>query len=131
MTEYATLARAPLFVPAVGNYYKGMLTVAPLQFGGHSRVPAGRDVHEALAAHFGAIANGFVELMPLGDFDRSAALDPKANNGTNRLSLTVVANDARQQVAILAVYDNLGKGAAGGAVQNLNLMIGADPATGL
>jgi len=131
MTEYATLARDPLFVPSVGDYYKGMLTVLPLQLGTLKKVPTGAEIHAALADHFAAIPGGFVEIAPLADFARSASLEPEANNGTNKLTLTVCANDARAQVAIIGVYDNLGKGASGGAVQNLNLMIGADPATGL
>ncbi len=131
MTAYATLGREPLFVPAVGDYYKGMLTVVPLRLDILPKAVGGADIHAALAAHFAAIPDGFVELAPLADFDKSATLDPEANNGSNRLTLTVCANDARQQVAVLAVYDNLGKGASGGAVQNLNLMMGVDPAMGL
>lgn len=131
MTEYAGLNRAPLFVPSVGDYYKGMLTVVPLALGGLERVPMGRDIHAVLAEHLDGIPQSFVALSPLADFDRSETLDPEANNGSNTLTLTVCANDSRAQVAILAVYDNLGKGASGGAVQNLNLMIGAEPGTGL
>jgi N-acetyl-gamma-glutamyl-phosphate reductase len=52
-------------------------------------------------------------------------------NDTNRLRLHVFANDARAQAAIIAVYDNLGKGASGAAVQNLNLMLGVDQTTSL
>ena len=131
MKAYTMLARDPLFVPAVGDYYRGMLTVLPLQLGALARVPTGAEIHAALAEHLAAISGSFVELAPRGDIDKADSLDPEANNGTNKLTLTVCANDARQQVAIVAVYDNLGKGASGGAVQNLNLMIGADPATGL
>ncbi len=131
MTAYGKLAHDPLFVPAVGNYYKGMLTVLPLQLSQLPHPPTGADIHAALAAHFAAIPNSFVALAPLADFDRAATLEPEANNGTNRLTLTVCANDARRHVAVVAVYDNLGKGASGGAVQNLNLMMGVDPATGL
>lgn len=131
MQAYGRLSSAPLFVPAVGDYYKGMLTVLPLRLDGLTRPLSGKDIHAVLAAHLAGIPDSFVELAPLADFDRAATLDPQANNGTNKLILTVCANDTRQQVAVLAVYDNLGKGASGGAVQNLNLMIGVDPATGL
>ncbi|MBU1175723.1 MAG: N-acetyl-gamma-glutamyl-phosphate reductase [Alphaproteobacteria bacterium] len=131
MTLYGTLARDPLFVPAVGDYYKGMLTVLPLQLGALDIVPKGADIHAALADHFTAIPGSFVRLAPLLDVARMAEIEPEANNGNNWLTLYVCASDARAQVAVIAVYDNLGKGASGGAVQNLNLMIGADPATGL
>ncbi len=56
------------------------------------------------------------------------ALNPQVNNNTNNMRLNVFANDARGQVVLMAIYDNLGKGASGAAVQNLNLMIGADEA---
>ena len=131
MTQYATLARDPLFVPAVGDYYKGMLTSLPLQLGALPGTPKGADIHAAIADHFAAIPGSFVTVAPLADFAKSEALEPQANNGTNWLTLYVTANDDRAQAAVFAVYDNLGKGASGGAVQNLNLMIGADPATGL
>ena len=131
MRQYATLQRDPLFVPAVGDYYKGMLTSLPLQLGALPKAITGADLHEVLSAHFDAIPDSFVKLAPLADFAKSAEIEPEANNGTNALTLYVCANDARQQAVLLAVYDNLGKGASGGAVQNLNLMMGVDPATGL
>jgi N-acetyl-gamma-glutamyl-phosphate reductase len=74
---------------------------------------------------------GFVEVAPLSEAERLADLDPQMFNGTNTLRLHVFGNDATGQVALVAVYDNLGKGASGAAVQNLNLMIGADPKAGL
>lgn len=126
MKAYATLTRDPLFVPAVGDFYKGMVVAVPLQ-----DAPKGHDLHAALADHYTSIPDGFVTVAPLADFDKSAAIEPQANNGTNTMTLYVCANDARAQAVVLAVYDNLGKGASGAAVQNLNLMIGADPAAGL
>ncbi len=131
MKEYALLAHEPLFVPAVGDYYRGMLTALPLPLSTLPKVPTGADIHAVLAAHFAAIPDGFVSLDPLADFDKSETLDPEANNNTNWLTLTVCANDTRRQAVILAIYDNLGKGASGGAVQNLNLMMGVAPGMGL
>ena len=64
---------------------------------------------------------GFVEVAPLGD---TSGLDPERYNDTNRMRLHVFANDKTAQAALIAVYDNLGKGASGAAVQNLNLMLG-------
>ncbi|WP_299817944.1 N-acetyl-gamma-glutamyl-phosphate reductase [uncultured Roseibium sp.] len=130
MGEYALLDTAPLFTPSVGNYYKGMLTVLPLNLAGLDKVPTGKQLHDALADHF-AGPDGFVDVAPLEALDRAEQLDPQALNDTNRLRLHVFANDARAQAAILAVYDNLGKGASGAAVQNLNLMLGVDQATSL
>ncbi len=60
-----------------------------------------------------------------------AALDPESLNNTNRMRLFVFGNKDRQQARMIAVLDNLGKGASGAAVQNLNLMLGLDEGTGL
>ncbi|ASP35055.1 N-acetyl-gamma-glutamyl-phosphate reductase [Labrenzia sp. VG12] len=131
MTEYALLDQAPLFTPSVGNYYKGMLTVVPLNLAGLDKVPTGEQLHTALADHFAATANGFVEVAPLEALERADSLDPQDLNDTNTLRLHVFANDARAQAVIIGVYDNLGKGASGAAVQNLNLMLGVDQSTSL
>ncbi|MES0885029.1 N-acetyl-gamma-glutamyl-phosphate reductase [Roseibium sp. SCP14] len=131
MSEYALLEAAPLFTPTVGNYYKGMLTVVPLNLSKLEKVPTGEQLHNAIADHFAGAADGFVEVAPLEAIERSGDLNPQALNDTNRLRLHVFANDARAQAAIIAVYDNLGKGASGAAVQNLNLMLGVDQTTSL
>ena len=131
MTAYAKLANAPLFVPAVGNFAQGMLTFVPLQLGDLDKVPTGADIHAAIADHFAAIENSFVSVAPLQQLGKTPALDPESLNNTNQLQLHVFANDARAQVLLVAVYDNLGKGASGAAVQNLNLMLGVDPRVSL
>jgi len=126
MQQFSGLTRAPLFQPAVGEFYQGMVVAMPLP-----DAPTGAALHEALSAHYGAIENGFVEVMPMSDQAKLADVHPQALNGTNGLRLYVFANDVRRQALLVAVYDNLGKGASGAAVQNLNLMIGADPKAGL
>lgn len=131
MQRYAGLAAAPLFMPAVGNFAQGMLTCVPLQMASFARVPSGKELHAALAAHYASIAGSFVEVAPLAALERTPELDPESLNGTNRLRIHVFANDAKAQALLLAVYDNLGKGASGAAVQNLNLMLGRDPALSL
>jgi N-acetyl-gamma-glutamyl-phosphate reductase len=131
MQVYSRLGRAPLFQPVVGNFRQGMIVAVPLQLSDLPRVPRGAEIHAAIADHFAAIPNSFVEVAPLGAAERSTDLDPQRFNGSNRIRLYVFANDARAQAVLMAIYDNLGKGASGAAVQNLNLMIGADPATGL
>lgn len=60
-----------------------------------------------------------------------SGLQPEALNGTNEIRLYVFANEGEDQAVVMALLDNLGKGASGQAVQNLNLMLGFDPATGL
>ncbi|SUB03006.1 N-acetyl-gamma-glutamyl-phosphate reductase [Pannonibacter phragmitetus] len=131
MKTYSGLTDAPLFVPAVGNYYKGMITSVPLNLARLPKVPTGAELHAAIADHFGGEAKGFVEVSPLSPLDRASELNPQALNGTNMMRVYVFANDARAQAVVIAVYDNLGKGASGAAVQNLNIMLGADPAESL
>jgi N-acetyl-gamma-glutamyl-phosphate reductase len=84
-------------------------------------------VMEALSARYGN--GGFVEVVPRDTLpDR---LDPRSLNGTNRLLLTVDGDDETGATVLIAMLDNLGKGASGAAVQNLNIMLGMDETTGL
>ncbi|MBN9073518.1 MAG: N-acetyl-gamma-glutamyl-phosphate reductase [Rhizobiales bacterium] len=124
LRAYAKLSRDPLMQPAVGNFAQGMVTVVPLQLGQLEKVPSGAELHAALADHYAGIEGGFVEVAPFGDIERSPEIEPEHLNGTNRMKIYVLANDARAQALLLAVYDNLGKGASGAAVQNMNLMLG-------
>ena len=131
MTKYTGLAAAPLFVPSVGNFAQGMATFVPLQLGRLERVPSGAEIHAAIADHFAGIKDSFVSVAPYEALAKTPALNPESYNDTNRMVLHVFANDARAQAVLVAVYDNLGKGASGAAVQNLNLMLGVDAAMGL
>lgn len=121
---YSGLAADPLMQPAVGNFAQGMITAVPLQLGWLERVPTGFELHAAIADHYAGIGNGFVEVAPLGEVERSPDIEPERYNGTNRMKLYVLSNDARAQALLIAVYDNLGKGASGAAVQNMDLMLG-------
>jgi N-acetyl-gamma-glutamyl-phosphate reductase len=123
---YAKLAQQPLFVPAVGNFRQGMITSVPLQLWTLPRVPTGAELHAAIADHVASIPGSVIEVAPLND---ATALNPEIYNNTNRMRLYVHANDATAQAVLIAVYDNLGKGASGAAVQNLNLMLGAAVST--
>jgi N-acetyl-gamma-glutamyl-phosphate reductase len=131
LQKFARLLHTPLFQPAVGNFRQGMITAVPLQLWTLDKVPTGADLHAAIADHFAAIDNGFVEVAPLAEIERSEELDPELYNDTNRMKLHVFANDGKAQALLVAVYDNLGKGASGAAVQNLNLMLGVDATTSL
>jgi N-acetyl-gamma-glutamyl-phosphate reductase len=124
MTRYTKLSHAPLFVPTVGDFAQGMTTFVPLQLGQLGKVPSGRDLHAAIADHYAGIKDSFVVVAPYQEIAKTPELDPQAHNDTNTMTLHVFANDARAQAVLVAVYDNLGKGASGAAVQNLNLMLG-------
>lgn len=129
MRRHAGTAAAPLFAPMVGHYFKGIVTQVPL-FRAELRGGAGAaDVHEVLAARYAA--EPFVKVLPLGEQESrdDGFLDPTACNDSNRLELMVFGGE--EHVLLASRFDNLGKGAAGAAVQNLNLMLGLPETTGL
>ena len=101
----------------------------PLQLWALSGAPTVARVHEALAdAYAGA---RFLEVVGLEEAAALKTLDPEAMNGTNRLQLFVFGSEETRQARLVARFDNLGKGASGAAVQNLNLMFGLDEAASL
>ena len=127
MQKHGGLAHAPLFAPAVGRYAQGMIVEVPLQLWALPGKPKLADLHGALAAAY--TGERFVEVASLADAAAIKTLDPEGLNGTNRMRLYVFGND--EQARLVALLDNLGKGASGAAVQNLNLMLGLDEAAGL
>lgn len=140
MTKYSGLARAPVFAPSVGRYAQGMLVEVPLQLWSIPSTPTPKQLREALAdfyqgERFVSVADE-EEVASLQKARAGAAgyvepLDPEALNNTNRMKLYVFGNEAAQQARLVAVLDNLGKGASGAAVQNLNLALGLDEGAGL
>jgi N-acetyl-gamma-glutamyl-phosphate reductase len=128
LKTYTGLGHTPLFTPAVGNFRQGMIVTVPLPLWTLARIPSGAELHAAIADHYAAISDGFVEVAPLAD---ASGLNPEIYNDSNRMRLHVFANDKTAQAALIAVYDNLGKGASGAAVQNLNLMLGVAANTSL
>ena len=127
MQKYANLVRAPIFQPSVGRYYKGMIVEVPLHLPALPGQPRLRDVHDALAAHYAR--ERFVAVASQEEAAAVKTLDPEGLNGTNRMKLFVFGTD--EQARLVALLDNLGKGASGAAVQNLNLALGLDEAAGL
>ena len=129
MMAHTGLRHAPVFMPIVGNFYKGLLVTVPLHL---SQLRAGaraEDLHQALAAHYEG--ERFIRVMPLRDAQTLAegAVDVQACNDTNRVDLFVFANDT--QALVMARLDNLGKGARGAAVQSMNVHLGVDEGLGL
>jgi N-acetyl-gamma-glutamyl-phosphate reductase len=121
---YAGLSHDPLMQPVVGNFAQGMVTAVPLQLGSLDRVPTGAELHAAIADHYAGLEHSVVEVSPYAPLERSPEINPEIYNDTNRMRLHVFANDKKAQAVLIAVYDNLGKGASGAAVQNMDLMLG-------
>jgi N-acetyl-gamma-glutamyl-phosphate reductase len=122
MKLHGLLERAPLFSPSVGRYHQGMIVQVPLHIADLNGAPKLADIHGALAAHYGN--GGMVEIVPLEVSASLARLDPTALNGTDRMQIHVFGTEGKGHANLVAVLDNLGKGASGAAVQNMELMLG-------
>ncbi|GLS17376.1 N-acetyl-gamma-glutamyl-phosphate reductase [Labrys miyagiensis] len=117
--EYAHLARRPIFVPSVGNFRQGMLVSVPLHLDTLPGKPKAADLHAILARYYEGAR--LVRVLPI---DGSAKLEPEALNDTDHLELRIFPHEAHGQAVLVARLDNLGKGASGAAVQNIQLTLG-------
>lgn len=129
MRHYSGLLAPPLFTPMVGHYYKGMLVQIPLPPGLLTRQIDAAAVSTLLAERYADEACVQV-IRPQGDAALDGGfLDPECCNDTNRVELMVFG--AAEQLLLVARLDNLGKGAGGAAIQNMNLMLGTDELAGI
>ncbi len=130
MQTYSRLVQAPQFIPAVGPFPCGMRVEVPIHRSLLADGVTGQGVWQTLADRYRGEpfveVSAFAGLAPVDDF----ALDPRHLNDTNRMELRVIPN-AAGHVLLVALLDNLGKGASGVAIQSLNLMLGLDEVTGL
>lgn len=117
--QYSGLSERPMFVPAYGAFRQGIVLTIALQTRLLPHGVTGATLHTALAKHYQG--SGYVDVMPMEQSRALTGIDPRQLNGTDNLRLMVFENDGH--VLLAAVFDNLGKGAAGAAVQNLDVMI--------
>lgn len=140
MQIHTGLAHPPVFAPSVGRYAQGMIVEVPLQLWALPGKPSPADLRAALERWYAG--EQFVDVASeaetaelqarrAGAAGYVAELDPEALNGQNRMRLFVFGAADGSQARLVALLDNLGKGASGAAVQNLNLMLGLDEAAGL
>jgi N-acetyl-gamma-glutamyl-phosphate reductase len=127
MTLHGRLKAAPIFMPIVGPFLQGLTVSLPLALG--SLGLNGEQLHECLQSRYEA--EQFVKVMPIQNPETIATgfFDTQRCNGSNRAELFVFSN--KKQAILMACIDNLGKGASGAAVQNMNLMLGCNEAEGL
>lgn len=123
MQRGAGLANPPLFAPAVVPVYRGMFVEVPLGFD----TPVADAVFDALAAHYEGSA--LIEVRRAGD--ENELLLRKSAAPTDRMELMIYADSTGTQLRLVARLDNLGKGASGACVQNLNIMAGLPETAGL
>jgi N-acetyl-gamma-glutamyl-phosphate reductase len=128
--RYGGLSTEPQFLPAVGPFRCGMRVQVTLLSKALSKSGTGKAMWETLASRYEN--EPFVEVEPLTDPSEADefTFDPQAHNDTNRISLRVLPH-ASGHVVLMARLDNLGKGAAGVAIQCLNLMLGVPEGMGL
>lgn len=127
MKKHAGLSHLPMFMPAVGRFAQGMIIEVPLPLWALPKKPKRAAVHKLLESSYAA--EPFVRVAPLAEGDAIKTLDAEGCNDTNRLELYVFGTD--DQARLVARLDNLGKGASGAAVQNLNIALGLDEGAGL
>jgi len=129
MQQVCGLKHKPLFNPIVDDYYAGMVVSVPLVSRAMAKKCTAADIHEILASHYEG--QRFVKVMELGGKETlpDGFLPANTLTGTNDLQVFVFGND--EQILLCSRLDNLGKGASGAAVQNMNIMLGLDETTGL
>lgn len=129
MKQYAHLEKPPILAPSVGNYYQGMLVNIPLFKQQLAYSTSISNLQQAIAEYYEN--EPCIRVHPVNDESalEDGYLNPEANNHTNRVDIFVFGHD--EQMLVTARLDNLGKGASGAAVQNLNIMLGVDELTGL
>ncbi len=129
MSLHSGLSERPLFVPSVGRFKQGMIVELGLHLSRLNNGATSEDVHATLSQWYQASRH--VNVAPLNEQPEGGRLDPERYNGTNDMALHVFGSAEGDQCLIAAVLDNLGKGASGAAVQNLNLMLDLDPSLGV
>ena len=115
--RFAGLSTRPIFVPSVGNFRQGMAVSVPLHLDALPGRPKLADLEAALDAHYRNAEH--VRVVP-----HEGRVDPQVGVDNNAMQLRVAGSDPRRQAVLVATLDNLGKGASGAAVQNLELMLG-------
>lgn len=126
MQKHARLEHPPIFMPSVANVYRGMIVEVPLHLHALPRKPTTAMLEAALRD-----AYRDTPLIDVAEGDDLKTIMIEENAGTDRMTLRVCGDGANGQARLIATLDNLGKGAAGAAVQSMNLMLGLDPLAGL
>lgn len=122
MKTHGMLERRPIFSPSVGRFAQGMIVQVPLHLEDLNGSISMGDIHAALEKHYAG--QSIVDVVPLAASAKIARLDPTELADTDRMKLFVFGTEGKGQVNLMASLDNLGKGASGAAVQNMDLMLG-------
>jgi len=129
MKAYGNLDSKPVFLPSYGRYRQGITLQIPLHLSLHKPGVTVAQLREALSLHYKD--STFVHVLNEQDTQATEGLEPDVHNDTNEVTLGVFSPEGTDHVVLSAVYDNLGKGASGAAVQNLEIMLGLEPSDGV
>ena len=135
MQKICGLDNKPVFSPIVDDYYKGMATTVPFHMSWFKGVSTLHEVWRKLADYYGTYDGKRLVWVASDPTDEEGGIEPSSKfygnqmAGKDTLALILAGND--EQFTITALFDNLGKGASGAAVQNMNIMLGLDETTGL
>ncbi|MBB4273881.1 N-acetyl-gamma-glutamyl-phosphate reductase [Rhizobium mongolense] len=121
MKIHGLLDRAPIFSPSVGKFPQGMIVQVPLHIDDLSGNATLQSIHAALTAHY--VGQDIVTVVPLEESRTLARIDAVELAGKDTMKLFVFGTPGASQVNLVALLDNLGKGASGAAVQNMDLML--------
>jgi N-acetyl-gamma-glutamyl-phosphate reductase len=121
MTVHGLLDRAPIFSPSVGKFAQGMIVQVPLHLGDLAEGTTMESIHAALVAHYAG--QDIVTVVPLAESKALPRVNAVELEGKDTMKLFVFGTPGTSQVNLVALLDNLGKGASGAAVQNMDLML--------
>lgn len=123
--KLCSLKRTPVFMPILGDFYAGMATTVMLHNDMLKKKLTAEEIHAVLSEYYAR--EHFVTVAPFGGDE--SVIYASTLTGTNKMRISVYGTE--ELTAVTSVFDNLGKGASGAAVQNMNIMLGFDEATGL
>lgn len=129
MTLYSGLESPPIFSPKVGRFPQGLIVEVPLPLWALPDAPDMETIHDALMAAYEG--ERFVTVASLDESRAAKSVDADSLANTNQLLIHVFGDPEAETANLVAVFDNLGKGASGAAVQNLNLVLGVNEGLGL
>jgi len=128
MKAVSGLTEAPLFVPVVDDYYSGMIVTFPIYVSRMEKKAGPEELRDALAEYFAG--EQFIHVMPFGsEEETNSFFSANVFSGFDDARIYVTGNEER--ILVSSIFDNLGKGASGAAIQCMNLRLGLPEETGL
>ncbi len=126
--NFSLLDFNPIFMPSYGRYRQGIMLQIPIHCNAQTAKPNADILRDTLSEYYSS--SDFVSVIDKQDSMTFTAIEPEINNNSNNISLSVFEQGTTDHVVLCSVFDNLGKGASGAAVQNLEIMLDLEQSTG-